>query len=101
MYAKQSNSIDIDRVAHLAHLPITEDEKKIYLPQLSAILSYVAKLNEVATEGVEPTSQVTGLVNVFREDAIDTSRMLTQKEALANAPATYKGFIKVKAVFGE
>lgn len=101
MNSKQSNSIDIDRVADLAHLPVTEQEKKIYRPQLTAILSYIAKLNEVHTENVEPTSQVTGLVNVFREDVIDTSRILSQKEALANAPATHKGYVKVKAVFEE
>ena len=62
---------------------------------------FVSKLQKIPTKDVIPTSQVNGLENVYREDEIDKSRMLTQEDALANAPATHNGFFKVKAVFGE
>jgi aspartyl-tRNA(Asn)/glutamyl-tRNA(Gln) amidotransferase subunit C len=91
-------AIDVERVAKLAMLPLTDDEKKLFASQLSSILSYVAKLNEVDTTNVEPTAQVTGLTNVFREDEVDTTRILSQNEALKNAPASYNGFVKVKVI---
>lgn len=99
MRAKQNIIIDIDHIARLARLPISDEEKKLFIPQLAAIISYVTKLNEISTEGILPTNQVTGLINIFREDTVDISRMLTQKEALANAPETFNGFVKVKAIF--
>ncbi len=100
---KQSSltSNDIDHISTLAHLFLTDDEKSLFAIQLSAILDFISKLQKVSTTNIEPTSQITGLQNVFREDEIDTSRMLSQKQALANAPATYKGYFQVKAIFGE
>ena len=48
--------------------------------------------------GIAPTSQVTGLVNVFREDIVDTTRMLSQEEVLLNAHAAHDGFILVPQI---
>lgn len=90
--------IDVERVAQLAMLPLTDDEKKLFTPQLSSILSSVTKLDEVDTTDVEATAQVTGLVNVFREDEIDATRILSQKDALKNAPESHNGFVKVKVI---
>ena len=90
---------DVKHVAKLAKLKLTPQEEKKLAPQLAEILDYVSQLTLVPTENVKVTSQVTGLENIFREDEIDTSRMLTQEEALSNAPATYNGFVKVKAIF--
>lgn len=90
-------TMDIKHIAKLAHIQLTEEEKKL-APQLDAILNYVSQLQKISTDNVEPTSQVTGLVNVFREDTVDTTRMLSQKDALKNAPATHNGFVKVKSV---
>ncbi len=98
MLKKQTPVIDIDRVEKLAMLRLTDEEKKLFTTQLSSVLTYVTKLNECDTTSVEPTAQVTGLTNVFREDEVDTSRMLSQKEALKNAPASYSGFVKVKII---
>ena len=91
-------TFDVKHVARLAKLKLTPTEEKKLAPQLSAILDYVSQLAKVPTKNVPPTSQVTGLINVYREDEVNTSRMLTQEEALANAPATYNGFVKVKAI---
>lgn len=91
--------INVPRVAKLANLPLTNDEIKQLESQLVATLAYVEHLNEVDTKNVEPTSQVTGLENVLREDVAHES--LTQNQALANAQATYNGLFKVKGVFEE
>lgn len=94
-------SNEIGEIARLANLILTSEEVEKFAPQLSAILDFVFKLQKLATKGVPATSQVNDLENVFREDEIDDARMLTQEEALANAPASHNGFFKVKAVFEE
>lgn len=97
MRAKAKLTIkDVEHIATLANLGLTPQEIKKFQVQLSAIIEFVGKLNEVDTKDVEPTSQVTGLENVFREDEIKLS--LTQKEALKNAPRKYNGYFLVKAV---
>lgn len=88
--------IDVSRVAKLANLPLTEEEKKKFETQLSSILEYIEKLNEVDTKGIEPTSQVTGLENVTREDIATES--LSQEEALSNTTAKHNGLFKVPAI---
>lgn len=97
---QQNNTIPISQVSHiasLAHLPITEEEKEKFSKQLSDILVFVSKLQSVDTTSVEPTSQVTGLENVYREDIITSS--FTQEDALVNAPRTWNGFFVVDAIF--
>jgi len=84
-------------VAHLAKLRLSEKEIEKFRQQLSSILNYVDQLKELDTKKIEPTSQVTGLENVFREDKVLPS--MSQEEALSNAKETYKGFFKVKAIF--
>ncbi len=92
---------DVKHVAKLAKLKLTPEEEKKLAPQLAKILDYVSHLTKVPTDNVEPTSQVTGLTNILREDEIDVSRMLTQEQALSNAPAIHNGFVKVKAILEE
>ena len=74
-------------------------EKEKFQKQLSSVLQYVDKLQEVDTKDVEATSQVTGLENVTRED--ETKPSLTQEEALSNSKSTHNGFFKVKAILDE
>lgn len=88
--------IDVSHVAKLANLPLKPEEKNKFEKQLSDILTYVEKLKEVDTKGVEITSQVTGLENVVRED--DTKPSLAQEEALSNSKSTHNGLFKVKAI---
>ena len=90
--------MDIQHIAKLANLLIDADQEKLFTPQLTAILAFVSKLQEISTDNVKPTAQVTGLINVYREDVIDESRMLLQKDALRNAKATHDGFFVVPAV---
>ncbi len=88
--------INVSHISKLANLPLTEEEKKKFAEQLSSILDYFTKLNELDTANVEPTSQVTGLENVTRND--ESRPSLSQEEALANAKSTQNGLFKVKAV---
>lgn len=88
--------IDVTHVAKLANLPLKPEEKEKFEKQLSETLTYVEKLNSINTEGIEPTSQVTGLENITREDEATTS--LTQEEALSNTKSQHNGLFKVKAI---
>lgn len=90
---------DILHLAKLAKLQLTEEEIQLYLGQLSAIVEYVGKLNELDTTNVEPVSHITGLINVTEEDDKENKRLLTQADAIRNAKSSKNGFITVKALF--
>lgn len=62
---------EVQHIAKLARLDLKDGEAQKFSQQLNDILGYVEQLKEVDTEGVEPTSQVTGLENVSREDVVD------------------------------
>jgi len=87
---------EVEYVARLARLKLTEEEKEKYTKQLGDILKYINKLSELNTEKVEPTSHVLPLSNVFREDKVKPS--LKQEEILANAPEVEYEHFKVKKV---
>ena len=76
--------LEVEKVAKLARLEITEAEKAAFVKQLSQILTHVEKLREYDTKGIEPTAAVRGAVNVFREDIVRPS--LAVDKALTNAP---------------
>lgn len=88
--------IDVSHVAKLANLPLSDKEKKKFEKQLSETLDYVNQLSEIDTKNVEPTSQVTGLENITRDDIVTPS--LPQEEVLKNAKSKHNGFFKVKAI---
>lgn len=96
---KSKVNIDIEKVAKLANLKLSKEQKKNFDKQLKEILAYFSKLEELKTSNVEPIGQITGLENVTRED--ETAPSLTQDQALKNAPRTYNGFIEVDAIFEE
>ena len=91
--------MDIKHLSNLAALTIGADQATKLEHQLEKILEFVSKLQKLDTKNVAPTSQVSGLVNVTREDEIDTTRMFTQEQALANATETHNGFFKVPFVW--
>lgn len=91
--------INVSHVAKLAKLTLKPQELKKFETQLSSILDYINKLDEVPTKKIPPTSQVTGLENVTRED--ESSPSLTQEEVLAKTKSKHNGFFKVKAIFEE
>lgn len=87
---------EVEHVARLARLELNEKEKEKMRAQLDSILSYIDKLNELDTSGVEPTSHVLPLTNVFREDEVRPS--LSQEEALANAPDRHDLLFRVPKI---
>jgi aspartyl-tRNA(Asn)/glutamyl-tRNA(Gln) amidotransferase subunit C len=87
---------EVEHVAKLARLELTDQEKEKLTDQLSNILTYVEKLNELDTRGVEPTSHVLDINNVMRDDVAEES--LTQEKALANAPEKAAGHYKVPKI---
>ena len=91
--------INVQHVAKLANLKLEENETSRFEKQLSEVLEMIEKLKEVNTKDVPPTSQVTGLENVTREDVAEPS--LSQEEALSNAKNTHNGLFQVKGIFEE
>jgi len=90
---------EIEHIALLARLGLTDEEKKKYASQLSSILDYVEQLKEVDTDGVEPTAQVTGLENVMRQDEMEKLDKETMKKLIELAPDKEDNLIKTKSVF--
>jgi len=86
----------IEHLANLAKLDITEAEKELYAEQLSAILEYVEKLNELDTQDVEPLAQVSGAIDVLRPDLV--KQCFSQEKVLAEVPDLEKRQIKVRKV---
>ena len=80
----------------LARLSLTEEEKELFSAQLSSILDYMEKLNELDTENVEPTSHVLSLSNVMREDTPRDS--IPMEDALSNAPDRTEKFFRVPKI---
>ena len=94
----QLSKEEIKYIANLARLELTEEELEKYGGQLSAVLDYIDQLKEVDTAGVEPTAQVTGMKNIFREDKAEEWSEDEIEAALKDAPAREHRFIKVKRV---
>lgn len=88
--------INVSHVAKLANLPLTDEEKATFEPQLEEVLTFVETLNQVDTQNVKPTDHITGLENIERNDEIAPS--LSQHEALINSKTVENGFFKVKGV---
>jgi aspartyl-tRNA(Asn)/glutamyl-tRNA(Gln) amidotransferase subunit C len=80
---------DVEYVARLARLRLTEDEQERMLRELHAVLGYIEHIEELDLEGVEPTSHVVDLVNSLRPDVVAES--LTPEQALASAPEIADG----------
>lgn len=91
---------EIQEIAHLARLKLSDEELARYGAQLTSILDYVGQLQSVAAEGVEPTNTVSGAINVTREDEVtcipgETAR----KKMLAQSAKRQGDFLKVPGVF--
>ncbi|OGV89466.1 asparaginyl/glutamyl-tRNA amidotransferase subunit C [Microgenomates group bacterium RBG_19FT_COMBO_39_10] len=91
------NKKTVQHIALLANLKLSNKEIEKFQKQLTEILDYVGQLNKVKTKEIKPTSQVTGLENVFRKDEPGPS--LSSQDVLANAKKTDKGMFKIKAIF--
>lgn len=90
------SSQEVEYVANLARLEISDEEKEKFTSQLNDILLYIDKLNKLDTEGVAPMSHAIAVTNAFREDKIADS--LGTEKSLANAPDARGEFFRVPKV---
>jgi aspartyl-tRNA(Asn)/glutamyl-tRNA(Gln) amidotransferase subunit C len=90
---------DILKLGHLARLDLTEAEIEEYLLELTEILQYVELLQSVDVSGLEPTNQVTGLINISRGDEI-VDYGYKVSDLLGGVPVVEKDHIKVKRMVG-
>ena len=86
----------VEKVAHLARLELAEDEKETLIEDMSKILGFMAKLNEIDTAGIEPLVYMTNEINVLRDDVI--KQEITHQEALQNAPKHDENYFLVAKV---
>ena len=86
-------------VAGLARLELSEDEVKKYETELNDVLKFMDKLNELDTDGVEPSTNVLDISNVFRDDVVTNGD--GSEATLANAPVKKDGGFKVPKTIGE
>lgn len=90
---------DVLKLARLARLQLSDEEAEAFRKELSEVLQYVKMLDDVDVEGLEPTSQVTGLKNVMRDDTV-IDYGISPADLLRLAPKKQDGHIKVKRMIG-
>jgi len=90
---------EVRKIAQLARIELTGAEDQRHAETISAVLDYMKILNEVDTGNIEPTYQVTGLVNVWREDAVKDCESV--KDLIDQMPAVENNELVVPAVFGD
>jgi aspartyl-tRNA(Asn)/glutamyl-tRNA(Gln) amidotransferase subunit C len=88
----------VDKIAHLARLELTGEEKQAMIIDMNRILGFMDKLNEIDTTAVEPLVYMTNEVNGFREDVV--KQEITHEEALLNAPKHDDDYFMVAKVIG-
>ena len=86
----------VEHIAKLARIELSDVEKEKYSEELTTILNFVEKLNEVKTDGVEPTYQVSRVVNSYRND--ETIKFNKEDVLIKAAPSNDGKYVKVKAV---
>jgi aspartyl-tRNA(Asn)/glutamyl-tRNA(Gln) amidotransferase subunit C len=91
--------MEIEHVALLARLKLSDSEKKLFSRQVGSIIDYINKLNELDTADIEPTAHVLPMKNVFREDKLRPS--LPRDNALQNAPERNDNFYRVPKIIEE
>lgn len=90
---------DVLKLARLARLQLSDEEVEAFRKELSEVLHYVKMLDDVDVAGLEPTTQVTGLKNVMREDTV-IDYGISSADLLRLAPKKQDGHIKVKRMIG-
>jgi len=97
MAKKKLTKKEVEYVAKLARIELTDTEIEKFQNQLGEILDYIDKINEVDTTDIEPTWQVTGLTNVMRPDKVDDFER--SEDLIKAAPDSEDNQVKVKSVF--
>ena len=90
---------DVEHVARLARLDLTDGEVELFTGQLGAVLEHAADVEALDTSGVPPTAHPLPLENVLRDDRVEPS--LDRDEVLGQAPATEDGRFRVPRILGE
>ena len=90
---------DVQKIASLARLRITDQEAETLAAQLAQVITYIEQLNEVDTEGVEPMAHAIEQVNVLAEDAVRDS--FPREQMLRNAPSCDDECYRVPPVLGD
>ncbi|MBI4682284.1 MAG: Asp-tRNA(Asn)/Glu-tRNA(Gln) amidotransferase subunit GatC [Nitrospirae bacterium] len=88
--------MEIEHVALLARLELSDEEKILFSKQVGSIIDYIDKLDKLNTSDIEPTAHVLPLKNVFREDKLNPS--LPREKALQNAPGKNDNFFRVPKI---
>lgn len=87
---------EVEYVARLAHIELTDEEKEKFIKELGSIIEFVQKLNEIQTEEVQPMYHIAPIKNITREDKVEKS--LAQEKVLEIAPAKERGHYKVQKI---
>lgn len=93
--------VDVKYLARLMQMHLEPEEEEKLQQGFKDTLKTVKVFNELDTKNINPNFQVTGLSNVFRQDKIDKSRLLTQKQALSGAKKTHQGYFVVPRIINE
>lgn len=96
---KKIDEAQVRKVAKLSRLDLSDDEVGRLSGELSAVVEYIEKLNELDVDGVEPLAHCLPIHNVFREDVVKES--LSNEDALANAPQRHEEYFKVPKVLDD
>ncbi len=89
---------EVRHIAELARIELKQEEASRFAREISDVLGYVKQLEEADTGGVEPISQVTGKINVFREDVARETDEETKSVMAKNYPDSQDGYIRVKQI---
>jgi aspartyl-tRNA(Asn)/glutamyl-tRNA(Gln) amidotransferase subunit C len=88
---------EVEHIALLAHLRLTEEELDRFRGQLESILDYASRLNRVDTSSISPTTTVLPLRSILREDRVQAS--LDREDAFLNAPQRDRDMFRIPPVF--
>ena len=89
---------EVRDIAALARIGITNEEVELYQKDMSAVLGYFEKLQEVDTEDVEEIGHITGVTNVYRKDEVEEMNDEGKEKIMKNISEQKDGYIKVKSV---
>jgi aspartyl-tRNA(Asn)/glutamyl-tRNA(Gln) amidotransferase subunit C len=94
--SKDLSEEDVEHIAWLARIELTDEEKKLFTDQFNTIIDYFHVIDEADTKDVKPTLQILNLTNVLREDVVEES--MSTDFTLANAPRKEKGYFKAPKI---
>lgn len=93
---KDLSEEEVEHIAWLAQIELTDEEKKLFTSQFNTIIDYFQIIDEANTKDVKPTLQILNLTNVMREDIVEES--ISTDSILANAPRKEKGYFKAPKI---